>query len=149
MLIKAKHTIIRKYDVDIWNFLYTRKRKNKFFTYFKLSIINKIQRLYRKKFYYLNNLKLIKTKFYTKLFHNLNNISTKYINYRKFFKRSKYYVKFVFFKLIPFKKNKLDILLGVKSPYQRYKLKKRRPLSRLRVHLKQLLCFIITLILKN
>lgn len=131
MFIKAKNKVLRKYDIDFWNFLYTRRRKNKFFIYFKLSLINKLRFFYNKKLLFLNKNNLLS--FILKKNDKLN--------LRRFFKKSKFFIKKVFFKNIKPKKNKLDMLLGIKSAFERYKKKIKSPLSRLKTHIKQVILF--------
>lgn len=141
MFIKAKNKILRKYDSDFWNFLYTKPRKNKFFIYFKLSLINKLQYYNRKKFFF-NKKKSIKFSNYHKnkspisFYSNLN-----LLNYRRFYKKSKFFVKKIFYKNVKFKSNRIDSLFGIKTAYERYKKKIQSPFSRLKIHLKKIILF--------
>jgi ribosomal protein S4 len=142
MYITARNKILRKYDADFWNFLYNRRRKNKFFMYFRLSLINKIRNFYRKKFFYINiknnRLKMKSFKNYNP-FNNFFNL--KNLNKFKFFKRNKYFVKRIFFKYIKPKKNKSDILFGVKSAFQHYKPKIKSLFYRLKIYIKKITLF--------
>ena len=141
MFIKARNKVLRKYDADFWNFLYTRRRKNKFFTYFRLSLINKLQYFYRKRFFFVsktNRLKVRTLKGYNP-FNNFFNL--KNLNKFKLFKRSRFFVKRVFFKYIRPKKNKSDILFGVKSAFQHYKVKIKSLYYRLKIYIKKITLF--------
>lgn len=132
MYIKARNKLLRKYDSDFWNFLYSRKRKNKFFVYIKLSLIHKILFLKKKNFFFINNNKILKTINYFKYKNNL-------LNLRRFFKKSKFFVKKIFFNLIKLKSNKLDSIFGLKNAYRRYTKKIQSPFSRFKTHLKQII----------
>lgn len=93
MQIKIRNKLLRKYDSDFWNFLYTRRRKNKFFIYFRLSLINKLQIYYKKNYFYINKNNRLKVKFNLKYNPFFNFYNMKNINKYKFFKRGKFYVK--------------------------------------------------------
>lgn len=139
MFITARNKILRKYDADFWNFIYTRRRKNKFFMYFRLSLINKLQIFYKKKIFFINNNRLKFKRFNENPFNNFFNL--KNLNTFKFFKRSKFFVKRVFFKYIKPKKNKSDILFGIKSAFQHYKPKIKSLYYKLKVYLKKIILF--------
>jgi ribosomal protein S4 len=144
MFIKARNKVLRKYDADFWNFIYNRRRKNKFFMYFRLSLINKIKIYYRKKFFFIKNIKkkrsLLKfKKFKDNPFYNF--ISLKNVNKYRFFRKSKYFVKRVFFKYVRPKRNKGDILFGIKSAFQHYKSKVKSLFYRLKVYIKKITLF--------
>ena len=49
MFIKGRFKLIRKHDCDFWNLTYYRLAQNRFFHYFKFSLIHKIKQLTRKK----------------------------------------------------------------------------------------------------
>jgi ribosomal protein S4 len=144
MFIKARNKVLRKYDADFWNFIYNRRRKNKFFMYFRLSLINKIKIYYRKKFFFIKNIKkkrsLLKfKKFKDNPFYHF--ISLKNVNKYRFFRKSKYFVKRVFFKYVRPKRNKGDILFGIKSAFQHYKSKVKSLFYRLKVYIKKITLF--------
>ena len=132
MYIKAKNKILRKYDSDFWNFLYSRKRKNKFFVYFRLSLIHKILFLKKKKFFFINTNNILK---HINFINKKNNL----LNYKRFFKKSKFFVKKVYSNLIKLKSNKIDSLFGIKNAYERYTKKVQSPFSRFKIHLKQII----------
>jgi ribosomal protein S4 len=140
MYLKTKNKILRKYDSDFWNFLYTRRRKNKFFIYFRLSLINKLQNYYKKKIFFINtNNRLKIIQFKQNPFNNF--YSLKNLNHFKFFKRSKFFVKRIFFKYIKPKKNKSDVLFGIKSAFEHYKEKLKSIYYRLKVYIKRITLF--------
>lgn len=142
MFIKAKNKIIRKYDSDIWNFIYHKRRKNKFFTYFRLSLINKIQKFYKKKIFFIKQKnKRLKIKMFKLNNPFINYFKLKNIRLHKFFKKSKFFVKRVFFKYVRPKKNKSDILFGIKSAFKHYKQKITSPFSRFKIYIKQITLF--------
>ena len=93
MQIKIRNKLLRKYDSDFWNFLYTRRRKNKFFIYFRLSLANKLRNYYYKSYFYINKHNRLKVKFNLKYNPFFNFYNMKNINKYKFFKRGKFYVK--------------------------------------------------------
>lgn len=141
MYLRTKNKILRKYDSDFWNFLYTRRRKNKFFIYFRLSLINKLQIYYKKKYFFINKnnrLKIIKLSSINPFnsFYNLKNL-----NHFKFFKRGKFFVKRIFFKYIKPKKNKSDVLFGIKSAFEHYKEKLKSIYYRLKIYIKRITLF--------
>jgi ribosomal protein S4 len=142
MHITARNKILRKYDADFWNFLYNRRRKNKFFMYFRLSLINKIQHFYKKKFFFIDlKKKILKSKNFNSInpFNNFFNL--KNVNKFKLFKRSKFFVKRIFFKYIRPKKNKSDVLFGIQSAFQHYKPKIKSLFYRLKIYIKKLTLF--------
>lgn len=143
MFLKTRNKILRKYDSDFWNFLYNRRRKNKFFIYFRLSLINKLQLYYKKNYFYINKNNRLKTnlKIFSKYNPFVNFYNLKNLNHFKFFKRSKFFVKRIFFKYIRPKKNKTDILFGVKSAFEHYKSKTKSIYYRLKVYLKKIILF--------
>lgn len=141
MFLKTRNKILRKYDSDFWNFLYNRRRKNKFFIYFRLSLINKLQLYYRKNYFYINKHNRLKINFKTKFNPFLNFLNLKHLNHFKFFKRSKFFVKRIFFKYIKPKKNKTDILFGIKSAFEHYKTKTKSLFYRLKVYIKKIILF--------
>jgi ribosomal protein S4 len=145
MFINARNKVLRKYDADFWNFLYNRRRKNKFFMYFRLSLINKIKLYYRKKFFFIKYIKRKRDLLKFKVFKDNNPfyhfIKLKNLNKFKFFRRSKYFVKRIFFKYIKPKKNKGDILFGIKSAFQHYKYKIKSLFYRLKVYIKKITLF--------
>jgi len=93
MYLKTRNKIIRKYDSDFWNIIYTRKRKNKFFAYFKLSLINKLQFLYKRQFFFLSKNKLLRVQSYKSSINSLNKKFTFLKNFRKFFKKVNFLLK--------------------------------------------------------
>lgn len=142
MYIKAHNKFLRKYDADFWNFLYHKRRKNKFFTYFRLSVINKIQKYFKHKIFFIHKKnKRLKIKFMknTNFFTNFMKIKT--ISNFKLFKRSKFFVKRVFLKYVNPKKNKSDILFGIKSAFKHYKQKITSTFSRFKTYLKHIILF--------
>lgn len=146
MFITARNKVLRKYDADFWNFIYNRRRKNKFFMYFRLSLINKIKIYYRKKFYFIKYIKkrkknLLKFKIFKNIDPFYSFINLKNINKFKFFKRSKHFVKRVFFKYVRPKHNKGDMLFGIKSAFQHYKSKVKSLFYRLKVYIKRITLF--------
>jgi hypothetical protein len=144
MFINARNKVLRKYDADFWNFIYNRRRKNKFFMYFRLSLVNRIRLFYKKKFFFVKyikrrtkiNYKIIKKK---DPFYNFNTL--KNVNKFRFFRKSKYFVRRVFFKHIRPRKNKGDILFGIKSAFQHYKPKIKSLFYRLRIFIKRITLF--------
>lgn len=142
MFLKAKNKILRKYDSDFWNFIYHKRRKNKFFTYFRLSLINKIQKFYKKKVFFIKQKnKRLKIKMFKKNNPFVNYLKLKTLRLYKFFKKSKFFVKRIFFKFVKPKKNKSDILFGVKSAFKHYKQKITSPFSRFKIYIKQITLF--------
>lgn len=145
MFINARNKVLRKYDADFWNFIYNRRRKNKFFMYFRLSLINKIKLYYKKKFFFIKQLKrrrgLLNFKTIKKNDPFYSFINLKNVNKFKFFRRGKFFVKRVFFKHIRPKRNKGDILFGIKSAFQHYKSKVKSLFYRLKVYIKRITLF--------
>lgn len=139
MFIKAKQKIIRKFDCDFWNFIYTRRRKNKFFTYFKLSLLNNIQKYYKNQFFSTKR-NLIEYKKNTLINLELSKRFKK-IKFLKLFKKPKYFVKKIFYKLIMQKKSKLDILIGANSAFKRYVVKTKSRFTRYKNFLKNFCLF--------
>lgn len=137
MFLNTRYKILRKYDADIWNFLYYRQRKNKFFTYFKLSLIHKLQIYYRNNLFNEDNtnINLNETLTLPKLF------DLKLVNLTTFFKKSKSFVKRLFFKFINFNLSQADILFGIKSAFKLYKPKIYSSYFRQRLFLKKLILF--------
>lgn len=135
MFLKARYKILRKYDTDIWNFLYYRQRKNKFFTYFKLSLIHKLQLYYRNNSFKFENLNQDETFKLSKLFN------FKLLNLTTFFKKSKLFVKRLFFKFINLNLSQADILFGIKSAFKLYKPKIYSAYFRQRLFFKKLILF--------
>ncbi len=43
MHIKGRYKLIRKHDCDFWNLTYFKPKKNRFFSYFKFSLISKLK----------------------------------------------------------------------------------------------------------
>lgn len=142
MFLKAHNKILRKYDSDIWNFIYHRRRKNKFFTYFRLSLINKLQKFYKNKIFFIKKKnKRLKIKMFKKNNFFINYFKLKNINNYKFFRKSKFFVKRVFFKYVRPKRNKSDVLFGTKSAFKHYKQKITSPFYRYKVYLKKIILF--------
>ena len=49
MYIKGRLKLIRKHDCDFWNLTYYRISQNRFFAYFKFSLIYRLKQLTKKK----------------------------------------------------------------------------------------------------
>ncbi len=104
MYVKTRNKILRKYDADIWMYMYIRRRKNKFFQYFKLSIIDKLRKGYK-----TGELNLLKVKKRVKVkIKNLDTLTNSTLNekftllknFRKFFKRVNFSLSVLFLKLL-------------------------------------------------
>jgi ribosomal protein S4 len=141
MWFKNKYKIMRKYDSDFWNFCYTRKRKNKFFCYFKLSLIHKIRKFHKLKFFDLNHPHKLKLAPMVTLKNYLNKRFLKFKRFWRFCRKRKSYARYVFFKITRFKFNRVDVLLGNKTAFQQYKPKLLSRFFRLKIHVKRLLLF--------
>jgi len=141
MFLKTRNKILRKYDSDFWNFLYNRRRKNKFFIYFRLSLINKLQNFYKKNYFYINKHNRLKINMRQVFNPFMNFYNLKNLNHFRFFGRSKFFVKRIFFKYIKPKKNKTDILFGIKSAFEHYKSKTKSIFYRLKIYIKKIILF--------
>lgn len=159
MLLKKRLKIIRKFDMDIWNLIYYKLKKNRFFNYFKLSLLSKLK--YSTK---MNLVRFLKGKlrpiiniaslgsgsahlaYSSPFFGDEKKIlypKMKYKNFKKFFRyRSLIYVNYIYRKGY-FKREKFhnDLLLGMKSTYRPYSHIKRKPIMEKKLFFRQITLF--------
>lgn len=159
MYIKARLKLIRKYDCDFWNLFYYKAKKNRFFNYYKHSLIHKVKEATRS-----NLIKFTKGSirsvpfigplgalsrqeaFPNPLFGDENKILYTQIgpkNMRKFF-RNRYlkYVNYIYRRCF-FRKERFfyDLLLGLKTNYSLYKPIRRKPLDEKKMFFRQVTLF--------
>lgn len=156
MFIKGRFKLMRKHDCDFWNLTYYRAAENRFFKYFKISLINKVKKLTRESKFTFRPRKTLKIsplhgckrsmRFYNPF---LNSFDSKFLNIRKninfykiFLRRRLRYVTYIFKKGFYFRHAfSKDILLGVKTPFRIYKPLKENKLRRMELYLKQITLF--------
>lgn len=149
MLLKAKYKILRKYDTDIFNYIYYRRRKNKFFMYFRLSLIERIKKFFFQKFFYFSYSQFNRRKFKFKSVNlinpfnlNLNTLKKKNLNFKKFFKNHKRFVNKIAFKYLKKSHKKIiEILFGFRSAFRHYKPKVQSGFSRFKSYIKKITLF--------
>jgi len=156
MLIKGKLKVIRKHDCDFWNLTYYRVSQNRFFCYFKFSLIHKIKFLTRKRQLRILPRRLLKLPFLqgynrNKRYYNpfLNELDgnlldvKKNINFYKIFlRRGLRFITYIYRKCFYYRHAfSNDLLLGVKSSYRIYKPKRRTFFEKQQLFFKQIILF--------
>lgn len=140
MLIKGRLKLIRKHDCDFWNLTYYRVAQNRFFHYYKFSLIHKIKQLTRKselRFFTRKTVKIASIQGHSKsrgyfnpflniIDRNLLDVHKQINFYKLFLRRGLRFVTYVYKRCLYFRHAFMnDLLLGVKSPYRIYKPFKR------------------------
>lgn len=150
MLIKGRLKIIRKHDCDFWNLTYYRIAQNRFFHYFKFSLIHKIKQLTRKKELRLFPRKTVKIKslqnffnpFLNQVDRNLLNVKKQINFYKLFLRRGLRFVTYIYRRCFYYRHAFAnDLLLGVKSSYRIYKPFKRTFFQKKKMFFKQITLF--------
>lgn len=156
MLIKGKLKVIRKHDCDFWNLTYYRVSQNRFFCYFKFSMIHKIKLLTRQRQLRLLPRRLLKLPFLqgyarSKRYYNpfLNDTQSNLLNVKKninfhklFLYRGLRYVTYIYRRCFYYRHAySNDLLLGVKSSYRIYKPKRRSFFEKQQLFFKQIILF--------
>jgi hypothetical protein len=156
MFIKGRFKFMRKHDCDFWNLTYYRVAENKFFKYYKFSLINKVKNFTRESkitFRPRKNVKISSLHGCRRVMRYfnpfLNAFDGNFLNLRKninffkiFLKRRLRYVTYIFKKGFYLKHAFYkDILLGVKTPYMIYKPLRENKLRRIKRYLKQITLF--------
>lgn len=136
MHIKGRFKLIRKYDCDFWNLMYYKNKRNRFFNYYRYSLVWRIRQktfakdvsFHRGRYPKIGNLgmqrisKSMHNPFYAD--ENIYDIVTfTKAQYRRFFKNRRFrHVSFVYRRGF-FRKSKAsyDLLLGAKSAFQLYR----------------------------
>ena len=156
MLIKGRLKLIRKHDCDFWYLSYYRVAQNRFFHYFKFSLIHKIKQLTRQKELRLLPRKTVKiasiqghnksrgyfNPFLNQLDRNLLNIKKQINFYKLFLRRGLRFVTYIYRRCLYFRHAfSNDLLLGVKSSYRIYKPFKRTTFQIKKMFFKQITLF--------
>jgi len=156
MLIKGRLKLIRKHDCDFWNLTYYRVAQNRFFHYFKFSLIHKIKQLTKKKELRFLPRKTAKMSFlqgYPKsrryfnpflneLDKNLLNVRKQLNFYKLFLRRGLRFVTYIYKKCFYYRHAFVnDLLLGVKSSYRIYKPFNRTSFEKKKMFFKQITLF--------
>lgn len=156
MLIKGKLKVIRKHDCDFWNLTYYRVSQNRFFSYFKFSMIHKIKILTRKRQLRLISRKVLRLPFLQgyskgKRYYNpfLNNTQSNLVNvkkninfYKLFLHRGLRYVTYIYRRCFYYRHAySNDLLLGVKSSFRIYKPKRRTFFEKQQLFFKKIILF--------
>ena len=156
MLIKGKLKVIRKHDCDFWNLTYYRVSQNRFFCYFKFSMIHKLKNLTRKRRLRFLPRRLLKLPFLqgynkSRRYYNpfLNEKQSNLLNVKKninffrlFLYRGLRYVTYIYRKCLYYRHAfSNDLLLGIKSSYRIYKPKKRSFFEKQKLFFKQIVLF--------
>ena len=155
MYIKGKYKIIRKHDCDFWNLTYYRLIKNKFFWYFKFSLLHRMKDMFFKKQFRLppkNVLQIVPIQGLLKerSFYNpfLNKIDRHFIKYKQlnfyklFLKRGLRYTTHIYRRLHYYRHaSSKDLLLGTKSNFRIYKPKTRSLFQRQKMFFKEITLF--------
>lgn len=137
---------MRKYGVDFWSFMYTRRRKNNFFINFRLSLVVKLVQYYYRG-YFSTNLK--SKKIFNNLTMKLNSNHSqlglyffkKPIKVRQLFKKKIGIIR-KFFLNYKHKLKGLNYKFGERASFKLFKTKKiKSPYSRLRLFVKRFCCF--------
>lgn len=130
MLIKGRLKLLRKHDCDFWNLTYYRIAQNRFFNYYKFSLIHKIKQLTRKKELRFFPKKVVRIKSIQQFFNpflnqvdrNLLNLKKQINFYKLFLRRGLRFVTYIYKRCFYYKHAFAnDLLLGVKSSYRIYK----------------------------
>ncbi len=136
MYIKGRLKLIRKHDCDFWNLTYYRISQNRFFAYFKFSLIYRLKQLTKKKEIRLLPRRTVKisslqgyskSKRYFNPFLNIGdssliNVKKKINFYKLFLKRGLRFVTYIYRRCFYYRHAFVnDLLLGIKSSYRIYK----------------------------
>lgn len=159
MFIKGRLKLIRKYDCDFWNLTYYKVKKNRFFNYFKHSLISKVKQATRgglikfitgskRQIPLLGTLGFCSNQvaFFSPFFGDeKKKLVTKmgYKNIKKFFRnRNPKYVNYIYRRCF-FRKEQFfyDLLLGIKSNYSLYKPIRRTPFEEKKIFFRQITLF--------
>ena len=143
MFLRQKLKLIRKFDSDIWNFIYMKQRKNKFFTYFRLSLIEKIKQNYLQNLIYLSeDLDYLTITKYPRLVNlTYKKLNLNLINYTNLFEQPRQSINHVFFNIIQGIDVQTETLFGNRSSFQHYNEKLLSPYARLRLNVKKISLF--------
>lgn len=155
MFIKGRFKLMRKHDCDFWNLTYYRVAENRFFNYFKISLINKVKILTRESQLTFSKKKTIKMsslqgckrglRYYNPFLNAFDGkiISIKNLNFYKIFLRRRLrFVTYIFKKGFYFRHAfSKDILLGVKTPFKIYKPLRENNLRSIKLYFKQITLF--------
>jgi hypothetical protein len=130
MFIKERFKVIRKHDCDFWNLIYYRLDENRFWNYYRYSLIYKIKLLTRQKEFRirpkrnirLNVLRKGYNPFLTYLDKNLLNIKNNINFFKLFLSRGLRYISYIHKRCFYYRQNIVnDLLLGTRSSYRIYK----------------------------
>ena len=150
MFIKGRFKLIRKHDCDFWNLTYYRVAQNRFFNYFKFSLIHRIKQLTRKKEFRLRLHQTLRIRCIRRFFNPfLNEVSKNLLNVRKnlnfyklFLRRGLRFVTYIHKRCFYYRHAYLnDLLLGVRSSYRIYKPFNRTFFAQKKLFFKQITLF--------
>lgn len=156
MYIKGRLKLIRKHDCDFWNLTYYRVAQNRFFNYFKFSLIYRLKQLTKKRELRLlprRTLKIASLQGYSKsrsYFNpflnkgdgNLINVKNKINFYKLFLKRGLRFVTYIYRRCFYYRHAfSNDLLLGVKSSFRIYKPVRRSFFQKKKFFFKQITLF--------
>lgn len=156
MYIKGRLKLIRKHDCDFWNLTYYRVSQNRFFNYFKFSLIHRVKDFTRKKEIRLVPRRTIKittlsgyskarryfSPFLNKGTSNLLDVKNKINFYKLFLRRGLRFVTYIYRRCFYYRHAFAnDLLLGVKSSYRIYKPFRRSEFQKIQLFFKQITLF--------
>jgi len=136
MHIKGRFKLIRKHDCDFWYLTYYRAAQNRFFSYFKFSLMHRVKKFGKKKHITFYNLKPMmisglqnrrKARGYVSPFLeavdvNLLNLKKQLNFYKLFLRRSFKFATYLYRRCYYYRyAHSRDLLLGVKSAFRIYK----------------------------
>lgn len=156
MYIKGRLKLIRKHDCDFWNLTYYRVAQNRFFCYFKFSLIYRLKQLTKKREIRLlpkRTVKIASIQGYSKSRRyfspflnsgssNLLNVKKQINFYKLFLRRGLRFVTYIYRRCFYYRHAfSNDLLLGVKSSYRIYKPIRRSLFQKKKFFFKQITLF--------